>query len=61
MIIHIQIKKNARAGCDEHSFLFEGIGEIKGGDISDAGKKGWSVRVEIAYLRPPNAFSEQRV
>ena len=40
MIIHIQIKKNARADCDEHSFLFGGIGEIKGGDISEPCKKG---------------------
>ena len=61
MIIHIQIKKNARAGCDEHSFLFEGIGEIKGGDISEPGKKRWTARLQIAYFRHPNAFSAQRV
>ena len=42
-------------------FYLGEIGEIKGGDIYDPGKKWWTARLLIAYFRHPNAFSEQRV
>ena len=42
-------------------FYLGEIGEIKGGDISEPGKKRWTARLQIAYFRHPNAFSEERV
>ena len=42
-------------------FYLGEIGEIKGGDISDPGKKWWAAWLQFAYLRHPNVFSEQLV